>query len=147
MSTGTIQNAALQIINTMKGDALQLGFTNSQGAALSKGDEVYLHTDGTVKLRSSGATRPLGVVVVGGADGERVTVRTYFTVVVDVVNTTGGTNNAGDALVPDGTKDSEGRPNYIAGVTGNYCCAIALNSVADDAVVRVGILDSMIILP
>lgn len=146
MSTGTIQNAALQVIGNMKHDALQYTFTNSQGAALAKGDEVYLHTDGSVKLRTSGAQRPLGVVIVGADDGERVTVRTFFTMEMDVINNTAGTVNAGDLLIPEGVKDAEGRPQYIAGVATNLACAVALTTVADGSVVRVGILDSMVVV-
>lgn len=145
MSTGTIQNAALQVIGNMKHDALQYTFTNSQGAALAKGDEVYLHTDGSVKLRNAGTQRPLGVVVVGGDDGERVTVRTYFTVEMDVINNSGGDVDAGDLLVPEGVKDADGRPQYVAAVATNLVCAVALVPASDGTVVRVGILDSMVV--
>ena len=143
--TGTIQNAAVQIITDMKGDALQFSFVNSSGAALSKGDEVYLHTDGSVKIRNAGTQLPIGVVIVGGANGERVTVRTSFTVCLDVANNSGGPVSAGDKLIPEGTKDSNGRPQYADAAATNIVKAIALHGAVDQAVVKVGILDGFII--
>lgn len=145
MSTGTIQDAAVQVITDLRHDALQLGFTNDSGADLKRGDEVILKTDGTVDIRDAGSERPIGIVVVGGADGDRVTVRTYFTAVMNAI-ATGGAIVAGVPVVPNGSK-TDGVPQYIAAVATNYYCAITLNSVAQDADVVVGILDGISQLP
>jgi len=142
MSTGTIQNAATQIIADIRHDALQHGYTNSQGAALAKGDEVYMHTDGTVKLRTLGTQIPLGVVMVGAADGERVTVREFFTLVLDVLNGGAGTINAGVLVVPLGTKTND-IPEYDAGAATNKSCAVVIIGAIAGGAMRIGILDSV----
>jgi len=143
MSTGTIQDPAVQVIQNLRHDALQHGFTNSEGAALSKGDEVYLDTDGSVKLRDAATQVPIGVVVVGAADGERVTVRDFFTMELNVVNGGAGAINPGQFVVPLGTKDSDGYPEYDAAAAGNYSCAIVINGGAAGESMRIGILDSL----
>lgn len=142
MSTGTIQNPATQIIADIRHDALQHGYTNSTGAALAKGDEVYLDTDGTVKLRTAGTQKPLGVVMVGGADGERVTVRDFFTLVLDVLNGGVGAINAGALVVPLGTKTND-IPEYDAAAATEQSCAMVIVGAAAGQPMRIGILDSM----
>lgn len=143
MSTGTIQDAALLIITDLRHDALQLGFTNDSGGALTKGDEVTLKVDGSVDLRSLGTEYPLGIVVVGAADGERVTVRTPFTALMDVTNVNAGTIDAGDLLIPKGTKDANGRPNYDIAAATNLSMVMALTQAATTAIVKVAVLESV----
>lgn len=145
--TGTIQDAAVLVIQNLRHDALQLGFTNSQGVALAKGDEVYLHTDESVKLRSTGAQIPCGVVVVGADNGKRVTVRTYFTLELNVVNGGSSAIASGVAVVPLGTKNSEGYPEYDAAADGEFASAIVLVGGDSDESMLIGVLDSIFINP
>ncbi|MAX80381.1 MAG: hypothetical protein CL843_09415 [Crocinitomicaceae bacterium] len=139
--TGSIHNASVTVFQDQKHDALQLGFTNDSGGDLVKGQEVYLKSAGGVDKRTDGSTIPLGVVIVGAEDGEKVTVRTFFTVSVTGVAKTNALNY-GVAVVPNGTVDSSGRPEYVAaGASVNYC-AITIKGGAADSEILVGILDS-----
>lgn len=146
MSTGTVQNPALQVIRNMRGDSLQYTFTNGEAStALVPGDEVYLDTDGEVLLRTTGATIPLGVVIVGGEAGERVTVRSFFTMEMVVINNSGGDIDSGTALIPEGTKNSDGYPEYTSAVSTNLSCALALTAATDGNEITVGVFDSIFI--
>lgn len=144
--TGTIDNAAPQVITDLKHDALQLGFTNDSGAALSEGQEVILKTAGTVDKRSSGTTRPIGVVIKGGANAARVTVRTCFTAVLNGI-AKGGTINAGTFVKPNGTLNADGKPQYVAAVAGDYSLAIVVKGGAVDSEIKIAILDAPVLLP
>ena len=144
--TGTIDNAAPQVITDLKHDALQLGFTNDSGAALSEGQEVILKTAGTVDKRSSGTTRPIGVVIKGGANAARVTVRTCFTAVLNGI-AKGGTINAGTFVKPNGTLNADGKPQYVAAVAWDYSLAIVVKGGAVDSEIKIAILDAPVLLP
>lgn len=140
--TGTIQNAAVQVITDLRHDALQLGFTNDHGSAITKGDEVTLKADGTIKLRVLGSEIPLGIVVVGADDGKRVTVRTYFTsVIVGVAK--GGTINAGVLVKPNGLKTNE-YPQYVLGTSSDYSVAIVMTGAIVDDELVIGIIDGIV---
>ena len=144
--TGTIDNAAPQVITDLKHDALQLGFTNDSGAALSEGQEVILKTAGTVDKRSSGTTKPIGIVIKGGANAARVTVRTCFTAVLNGI-AKGGTINAGTYVKPNGTLASDGKPQYVAAASGDYSLAIVVKGGVVDSEIKIAILDSPVLLP
>lgn len=142
MSTGTIQNPAVQVITDMKSDVLQFTFTNGNGSALVVGDEVVLNADGSVSARTSGASRPLGIVVVGGEDGKRVTVRTFFTAVINAYNNSAGAIDAGNLCYPVGSKTDD-KPNYNLVALDEYSCAVAITQSAAGSDVKIGILDSI----
>lgn len=111
MSTGSIQDQATLVVKNLSHDDLQLGFTNDSGGDLVIGDEIILKTDGTVDKRDANTEYPVGVVIVGGADGERITARVKATAVMNVNNVNAGTVNAGSFVFPDGTK-TNGYPDY-----------------------------------
>lgn len=143
MSTGTIQDPSVLVIQNRRIEALQPSFTNDSGSDLTQGQEVTLKADGTVDVRDAGTEKPLGVVIVGAVDGERVTVRTFFTLEMNVV-ATGGNIDAGTYVVPNGSKDSEGRPQYVAASLDDYTCALVINGALQDAVMKIGILDGIV---
>lgn len=139
--TGGIQDEPIVNFPDLRHDSLQLGFTNDSGGDLKRGQEVFLKSAGGVGKRVDGSTIPLGVVIVGGADGEKVTVRTFFTASVTGLAKTNALNY-GVPVVPNGNLDADGRPEYVAaGASVNYC-AITIKGGAADAEVLVGILDS-----
>lgn len=141
MSTGTIQDAAPQVITDMRSDALQLSFVNDSGAALAAGDEVILKTDGTVDIRDAGTELPLGVVIKGAADGERVTVRTPFTAVIKAI-ATGGTINAGSFVKPNGSKTLS-IPQYVVVSANDYAIGLVLKGATVGNAIVVGIVDGI----
>ncbi len=142
--TGTIQDAAAMVITDLRSDALQLGFTNDSGEALTKGQEVTLKTDGTIDKRDAGTELPIGVVVKGNDDGKRVTVRTYFTAVV-LGKAKGGALTAGELVVPNGTKDSTTYvPEFIAATSSDYAVGVVLKGASLDGEIKVGILDGIV---
>lgn len=139
--TGSVHSASLTVFPDLRGDALQIGFVNDTGGELVKGQEVFLKSGGGLGKRDDGSTIPFGVVITGGADGEKVTVRTFLTASVTAV-AKGGTLNPGAAVVPNGNVNS-GRPEYVAaGNSANYC-AIVIKGGAADAEILVGILDAV----
>lgn len=144
--TGTVTNAAAQVITDLKSDSLQLGFTNDSGAALTEGQEVILKTTGLVDKRSSGTTKPLGIVIKGGANGERVTVRVFCTAVVNAI-ATGSTLNAGVYVKPNGTKNSDNYPQYVAVASGDYAVGYVIKGGTATSVIKVGIMDSPVLIP
>lgn len=139
--TGTIQDEAVLIIENLRHDALQLGFTNDAGKTLVKGDEVILKADGTVDIRDAATEHPLGVVVVGGEDGKRVTVRTFFTCEMNVANANAGTIDAGTLVAPKGTRNAAGYPEYDVVAATNYAICVALVQTATTAIMKVGVYD------
>ena len=144
MSTGTIQDAAPLIITDMKSDVLQLGFTNDSGETLTPGQEVTLKTAGTIDIRDAGSDIPLGIVIKGGADGTRVTIRTYFTAVIKGKIVDSGIN-AGQLVVPNGSKDSTTNiPEFVAGTSSDYAVGMALNAASEDGAITIGILDGIV---
>lgn len=139
--TGTIQDAATLVITDMRGDALQLGFTNDSGGALAAGDEVCLKTDGTVDLRDTGTQKPVGIVVKGGADGTRVTVRTPFSAVIKGI-ATGGTINAGSFVKPNGSKTG-GIPQYVVVADNDFSMGLVLKGGTASSTIIIGIMDGV----
>ena len=141
--TGPIQNPKTQVIRNMKHDALQIEFTNDNGSALVEGQEVYVKSNGKVAVRSTGAQIPVGVIMRGGADGDRVLVRTFFT--LTLTGTCKTADIASGALIrQDGTVDANGVPNVIAAASGNIACAIAYYGGVVGAEVRYGIISGYV---
>jgi len=144
MSTGSIQDAAVVVMTDLRHDALQLSFVNDSGALLTPGQEVTLKTDGTIDKRDAGTEVPLGIVVVGGDDGKRVTVRTYFTAVIKA-KAIGGAINAGVLVKPNGLKDATtGVPEYVAGTSSDYAVGMVIKGAAENGQMIVGILDGIV---
>lgn len=144
--TGTVDTVAPQVITDLKSDALQLGFTNGSGAALTEGQEVILKTDGTVNKRAAGTSKPIGIVIKGGADAARVTVRTCFGAVVNGI-AKGGTINPGTYVVPNGNKNADSKSEYVAAASGDYALAIVIKGGAVNAEIKIAILDAPVNLP
>lgn len=141
--TGSIESEAPQVVTDWKSDALQFGFTNDSGVELKQGREVILKTTGLLDKRSAGSEIPLGVVVIGGIDGARCTVRTGFTAAIKA-KAIGGTLNAGTYVVPNGNVDSDGIPEYIAAVAKDYATGYVIKGGAANASIKVGILDTAV---
>lgn len=140
MSTGTVQAAENNVIRDLVSDALQLGFTNDSGGDLSEGQEVIFKTNGKLDKRDAGTELPVGIVVKGGANGEKVTIRTFATAVIMGV-ATGGAIEEGTPVKPNGSLTS-GVPQYVAAVAGDYCVGIACVGAAQDASMRVMIMNA-----
>lgn len=141
MSTGTIQDAAPLVITDMRSDALQLSFVNDSGDDLVAGDEVILKTDGTVDKRDAGTELPLGIVIKGAADGERVTVRTPFMAVLKGV-ANGGTINAGSFVKPNGSKTNS-LPQYEVVSANDYALGLVLKGGIAGATIVIGVVDGI----
>jgi len=142
--TGTIQESAPLVITDMRSDALQLGFVNDSGGVLTPGQEVTLKTDGTIDKRDAGSDIPLGIVIKGGADGERVTVRTYFTAVVKG-KAIGGALNAGVLVKPNGLKDATTFiPEFVASTSSDYTVGMVIKGALLNGAIIVGILDGIV---
>lgn len=139
--TGTVDSSAPQVITDQVSDALQLSFVNSSGAALTQGQEVTLKSDGTLDKRDAGTDKPLGIVMVGAVDGARATVRTPFIAVVNAI-AIGGTINANTYVKPNGTKNSDNYPQYVACAAGDYASALVIKGGAVNTVIKVAILNA-----
>jgi len=141
--TGTIQNAATVVMTDIRHDALQFSFVNDSGAALTEGQEVTLKTDGTIDKRDAASDIPLGIVVVGAANGARVTVRTFFTAVIKA-KAIGGTINAGVFVNPNGNKDATTHiPEYILATGNNPSVGLVIKGAAQNGSITVGIMDGI----
>jgi len=141
--TGTIQNAATVIISDLRHDALQLSFVNDSGITLTPGQEVMLKTDGTIDKRDAGSEIPLGIVVVAGENGKRVTVRTYFTAVIKG-KAIGGAINAGVLVRPNGNKnDTTFIPEYVASTTADISVGLVIKGATQNGEILIGIMDGV----
>jgi len=139
--TGTVDNAASQVLKNISYDGLQMSFTNSDTVALTQGQEVILHTDGTIKKRSAGTEKPLGIIIVPADATKRATVRTNFQAEINGI-AKGGTINAGEFVVPNGNKDADGYPEYVAAAAGDFVNAQVIKGGAVDSFIKIGILSS-----
>jgi len=144
--TGSIQTTPTQVIKNMTSDALQLTFVSSAGSEIKAGQEVYQHTDGTVKKRTLGTQIPLGIALSDTPDGERVLVRVPHQMVIEGI-AKGGALNAGVAVVPDGTLNADGYPNYVAAGASAYVSAFTLKAAVEDARVCIGIIQGVYLTP
>lgn len=139
--TGSIQATPTQVINNMTSDVLQLSFLSSDAAAMKAGQEVYQHTDGSIKKRTTGTQKPLGILMSDCPIGERGLVRVPFHLVLTATVKTANLN-AGVEVKPDGTLDADGYPNYVAAVSGDYVQSLTIKAGLVGAHVRIGILQS-----
>lgn len=140
-STGTVQSAAAQTITDMRHDVLQNQYVNDSGGALEPGMEVILKTDDTIDKRDAGTEFPFGIVVLGGADGEKVTIRSFFQSIIKGI-ATGGAITSGVFVKPNGVLDANDKPQYVAVAAGDYAAAHVLVGAAEDAEITIGILES-----
>lgn len=139
--TGTVDTTASQVLTNICYDGLQMSFVNSDTVALTQGQEVKLHTDGTIKKRGAGTDMPLGIVIVAAETTKRATVRTSFQAEVKGI-AKGGTINAGTLVVPNGNKNADGYSEYVAAASGDYACAVVIKGGAVDTFITIGILSS-----
>lgn len=133
-----IQNASKTVIRYDRSYGLNLSFINDNGAALEKGMEVKVDGNNLVAERAAGDF-PIGYVTVGGADGERVTVRVIGEAVMKA-HAKGGTIAAGAFVKPNGTINASGLPEYVAATTG-YALAIVITGGAVDTDLDILILE------
>lgn len=120
-----------------------LTLLNTSGAELKVGQEVNIESglNLSVEKRDAGTDFPLGVVTVGGVDGDQVTIATCLQRTCLAV-AKGGTLNAGANVKPNGTYNAAGMPEYVATSAGDYVSAIVLSGGAVDTEIIVGILRS-----
>lgn len=119
--------------------ALTYSFKVSGGATIYTGQEIYLHTDGTVRPVSTAAHLPIGFATQDVADGETATFETYFHRVSDNAYVAGST--ATGALVKQNATLNSGKPVYVAATTG-YNNTIVLVGRANAGTITVGVLRS-----
>jgi hypothetical protein len=141
MTTGSVMNASLTLSRHKATYGVFITFTNSSGATLNAGQEVILENDLTVDKRSVGTTFPIGVVDVGGVDGDKVTVHTCFARTLKAV-AKGGTINVGTFVKPNGTWNALGLPEYVAVANGDYASAIVIDGGAVDTVIELGVFQT-----
>lgn len=139
--TGTIQSAAPQVITDITNDALQVSFVNTSGGALVSGQEVTIKTNGEVDKRDAGTELPHGIVIVGGANNARVTVRLFGQAIINAIIKLAGAN-AGALVKPNGTIDATGVPQYVATTDGDYVSGYVIKGGLVDTAVKVLILNS-----
>lgn len=146
MHTGTVHNAATLVITDMNSDWLQIGFTNDSGETLTEGREVVVKATGTVDKKSDGTKPTLGVVVVGGKNGEKVTVRVLALLLING-KAKGGTIATGKFVVPNGTVDANGVPGYVEAVSDDVSCAYVIKGGVVDSEIKIAIMPSNIVIP
>lgn len=145
-TTGTIQSEKNQTLKNWDKGRLQISFVNDSGGTLYPGMEVTLKTTGKVDKRNAGTDVPVGIVMVGGADQTRVTVRLYCTITIKA-KAIGGTLNPGSWVVPNGNIDSTYEdPEVIAAAEGDYVSMIVLKGGIANAQILVGVLNSPFLL-
>ena len=111
MTTGTVQSASVTLSKHRETKLVTLTLTNGEGAELFHGQEVSLTGNLEVSKRDVAAQKSIGVVSIGGLDGEEVSIATAFQRTLKVI-AKGGTLTAGDQVLPDGTRDANGLPGY-----------------------------------
>lgn len=139
MSTETSLVASKTLSRHQENFSMFLTLTNDNSADLRQGEEVILNGNLTVAKRSVGTTFPIGVVTVGGADGELVTVATVIQRTLRAI-AKGGTLAAGAFVKPNGTWNAAGCPEYVAVAAGDYASAIVLSGGNVDTEIVVGFL-------
>jgi len=108
---------------------------------LVAGEEVNIEsaTNMSVEKRDAGTDFPIGIVTVGGAVGEKVTIATCLQRTC-LAMAKGGTLNAGALVKPNGTFNASGVPEYVATASGDYVSAIVLSGGVVDTEITIGIL-------
>ena len=141
--TGTIQGRQTTISKFFDNGGIRLSMTNGEGAEIKNGSEVSISGDNEVELRDTATDRPLGIVEIGGLDGEKVTVHIFGQRTLKVVAKSGAFV-AGDLVKYTGTQDADGVPEYTAAATGNLIVAHVIVGALEDAVAEVVILHHVI---
>ncbi len=139
--TETSMTKALTLSRQIEKFMVYLTFLNGSGAELKAGQEVFISANMTVNKRTTGAQFPIGVVSIGGADAENVTVACCIQRSLKA-HAKGGTLAAGVFVKPNGTYNADGTPEYIAAAPalGDYVSAIVLSGGAVDTTLELGIL-------
>lgn len=150
MSTGSVQSASKTLSRHKELNNIFLTMTNDAGEALVAGQEVFINGDFSVDKRVDGSELPIGMVDVGGGDGELITVHANLLRTVRGI-IKGGAATANQLLIPNGTVTG-GLPEYVAatpsevsdgtltGVLGDIAQAVALEGALQDAELQIGIL-------
>lgn len=120
---------------------VHLTLVNDSGGNLEPGQEVIINGDLTVDKRDAGTEFPIGVITVGGADGEKITVLTDFKTDVKGI-AKGAPLTAGAFVKPDGTLGADNRVNFVATAAGDYASAVVLQGGAAAGEIYVGVLRS-----
>lgn len=148
MSSETSMTASKTLHRHEEQGLLFLTLTNSDGATLKVGQEVVLENNLTVQKRSAGSEFPIGVVTVGGIDGDLVTVATCFQRTTLAI-AKGGTINVNTFVKPNGTVQASGIPEYVAAVApiySNGTTTSVLGDYASGIVLRGGNVDTEIVV-
>lgn len=144
--TGTVMDKAAQTIKNMNSDCLQVSFVNDSGGILYEGQEVILKTTGLIDKRTTGVQKPLGIVVVGGADGKDITVRVYCLMILRA-KAIGGTLNAGTFVKQNGNiSTTTGAVEVVAAAEGDIVSHYVLKGGAANAEITVGVLYSPLVV-
>lgn len=155
--TESIMAASKTIFRQPETEGCILTFTNNASAALNVGQEVFVSGNMLVNKRTTAAQFPIGVITQGGADTEKVSVFTCFQRTIRAV-AKGGTINAGAFVIPNGTYNAVGLPEYVAatgpvisnGVTtsvlGDYASGVVLKGGNVDTEIEIGFFRMPIIL-
>lgn len=141
--SGSVMSKSKTLFRHEEHNLVHLTMVNAAGATLRAGQEVNIKsaTNMSVELRDGGTDFPFGIVTVGGADGDKVTVVTCIQRTC-LAMAKGGTLNAGAAVKPNGTWNAAGEPEYVATASGDYVSAVVLSGGAVDTEITVGILRS-----
>jgi hypothetical protein len=138
MPTGSIQDPSLTVSKYYEPHSLDLTLRNGSGGDLVHGQEVFLSANNSVNKRATGAQYPIGVVKVGGKNGDNVTIATSFQ--RDMLALASGAIAVGDPVRPTGVLDAAGRPTYVVATAGQWAQAVCLRAAADGAEARLGFL-------
>jgi hypothetical protein len=139
MATTSIQNASKTKSKYYEPHSLDLSLRNGSGERLIDGQEVFISGANAVTKRTTGAQYPIGIVKVGGDNGEYVTVATSLTRDIKGI-ATGGTLAVGAFVRQNGTLNADGLPQYVAVTTGQYAMGIVLQGGTAGTEIRVGVL-------
>lgn len=141
MATETSMTKSVTLSRDAETYGVFLSFINDVNSALVAGQEVFISGNGIVTKRLLGSSFPAGIVTVGGAVGDLVTVHTPFQRTLKA-HAKGGTLAAGVFVKPNGTLNADGKPEYVAAapVLGDFVSAIVLKGGAVDTEIVLGIL-------
>lgn len=139
-NSSTIQPANPSIRKQLIKELIAQTLLNGESVnTLTEGQEVYISGNSTVKARSSGSQYPIGVVKVGAVAGEKLSV--VINAQCDVAGIAiGGTLNAGQFVKPNGVKDANDLPQYVAAHDGEYAMGIVLEGGAVNSQIKVLVL-------
>lgn len=145
MATGSFETGNRGVVRHVTKEQRN-DFLNGDAAALESGTEVSLLGANQVHKRAVG--EPLaGIVVKRAETGEQVVIAVPYIAILRVA--TSETLAAGANPVPSGTILADGRPQYVAGASGNLSHAICLTASGGtaDEEIFIGILPSPVTLP